>query len=143
MLVYDVTKKSTFINVQKWLSELRQYAEPDCVIMLVGNKIDLVDNNSQSREVFPEEVKFFTEENKILFYETSAVSNERVNESFEDLLIGIMLIYLEIYNNKLKASSYSVAVPIGYSAYGNNHGSFVKISAVENTETGSTKCCNT
>ena len=101
--MYDITKKSSFINVQKWLLELRQYAEPDCVIMLVGNKIDFVDKNLQTREVFPEEVKDFTDENKILFYEASALSNERVNESFEDLLIGKLLIYVEIYNNKIKA----------------------------------------
>ena len=68
--------------------ELRQYAEPDCVIMLVGNKMDLVDNNLQAREVFIEDVKPFVEENRIMFYETSAFSNEKVNEAFEDLLTG-------------------------------------------------------
>ena len=83
-----MTKKSSFTNVQKWLLELRQYAEPDCVIMLVGNKIDLVDKNLQQREVFTEDVRPFVDENKVLFYETSALSNEKVNEAFEELLTG-------------------------------------------------------
>jgi len=88
--VYDVTKKSSFNNVQKWLLELRQFAEPDLVIMLVGNKLDLVENNIQAREVFNEDVQAFVEENKVLFYETSALKNDNVNEVFEDLLIGII-----------------------------------------------------
>ena len=94
LLVYDVTKKSSFLNVQKWLFELRQYAEPDCSILLVGNKVDLVDKNMQQREVFNEEVKPFIEENKLLYYETSALSNEKVNEAFEELLTGIIIILM-------------------------------------------------
>ena len=86
--MYDVTKRSSFVNVQKWLLELRQFAETDCVIMLVGNKTDLVNKNLQQREVFQDEVKQFVEVNKVLFNETSALLNEKVNEAFEELLYG-------------------------------------------------------
>lgn len=42
LLVYDITKEQTFYSASKWMNDLREHAEPDIVIMLVGNKLDLV-----------------------------------------------------------------------------------------------------
>ncbi len=41
LLVYDISKHPTFENVERWLKELRDHAEPNIVVMLVGNKSDL------------------------------------------------------------------------------------------------------
>lgn len=41
LLVYDIAKHKTYENVQRWLTELRNHADSDIVIMLVGNKSDL------------------------------------------------------------------------------------------------------
>ena len=41
LLVYDVTKPTTFENVGRWLKELRDHADANIVIMLIGNKTDL------------------------------------------------------------------------------------------------------
>ncbi len=87
--MYDVTKKSTFNNVGKWLADLKQFAEADCIIMLVGNKVDLVERNPKKREVTYEDGKQLAKENKLLFMETSALASYKVSESFEDLLQGI------------------------------------------------------
>ena len=51
LLVYDVTNLKTFTSAKKWIQELKSKAEPDIVIMLVGNKIDLVDKSPEKREV--------------------------------------------------------------------------------------------
>merc|ERR1712046_418722 len=51
LLVYDITKQATFANCLKWMDELRQNAEPDLTIMLVGNKYDLVENDASARQV--------------------------------------------------------------------------------------------
>ena len=67
-----------------------QNTEPDCIILLVGNKLDLVEKNNKKREVSYEEAKYFSEENKLLFIETSALTNYKVNEDFEDLLQGTL-----------------------------------------------------
>jgi GTPase SAR1 family protein len=40
--VYDITKEVSFKNVKKWMDEVKDHAEPEIVIMLVGNKLDLV-----------------------------------------------------------------------------------------------------
>jgi len=38
LLVYDISKRLTFENVERWLKELRTHADPSIVVMLVGNK---------------------------------------------------------------------------------------------------------
>ena len=98
LLVYDVTKRLTFTDAQRWLSELRQFVEPDCVVMLIGNKVDLTDKKDKKREVSFEEAQEFANENKLMFYETSALSSYKVNECFEDLL-------QEIYNERRKITN--------------------------------------
>ena len=41
LLVYDISKHATYVNVTRWLKELRDHADSNIVIMLVGNKSDL------------------------------------------------------------------------------------------------------
>jgi len=41
LLVYDIAKHLTYENVDRWLRELRDHADDNIVIMLVGNKSDL------------------------------------------------------------------------------------------------------
>jgi hypothetical protein len=43
LLVYDISKRGTFENVERWLKELRDHAEPSIVIMLVGNKVIVIE----------------------------------------------------------------------------------------------------
>ena len=49
LLVYDITNEKSFIATKRWMEELRDHAEPDIVIMLVGNKVDLADNKTDAR----------------------------------------------------------------------------------------------
>jgi len=78
LVVYDITKATTFRNVEKWLQELQTHADPDIVIMLVGNKSDL----KAQREVATEDAKRFAEKNKLLYIETSALDGENIKEAF-------------------------------------------------------------
>ena len=55
LLVYDISKHQTYENVQRWLKELRDHADANIVIMLVGNKSDL----RHLRAVPTEEAKAF------------------------------------------------------------------------------------
>lgn len=88
MLVYDVTKEKSFESVTKWMEELKYHAEPDIVIMLVGNKIDLVDKNPTLRKVSRDEARKLAQEHQMLFEETSAVTAQNVTDVFERLLQG-------------------------------------------------------
>ena len=66
LLVYDVTRRITFENCIKWYKELKVFTDPECVICIVGNKLDLIDGNPNRREVTKEEGKKFL--NKIKHY---------------------------------------------------------------------------
>ncbi|XP_028800495.1 ras-related protein Rab-2-A-like [Neltuma alba] len=80
LLVYDITRKETFKHLDSWLKELREHADSNVTIVLVGNKCDL----NLRREVSTEEGKQFAKENKLIFLETSAKLGQNVDEAFEE-----------------------------------------------------------
>ena len=41
--MYDITSRSSFDNALDWLTRLKENAQEDIVILLIGNKTDLVD----------------------------------------------------------------------------------------------------
>ena len=41
LLVYDITKLSTFLSIGKWIKELKEHSDKTIVVMLIGNKSDL------------------------------------------------------------------------------------------------------
>ena len=84
LLVYDISKSVTFDNVERWLKELRDHADANIVIMLVGNKSDL----RHVRAVPAEKAIAFAEQNKLGFMETSALDSTHVEESFTKILTG-------------------------------------------------------
>lgn len=46
-LVYDITKRSSFLSIQRWIEEVRRYTTSDVILILIGNKCDL----EEEREV--------------------------------------------------------------------------------------------
>lgn len=75
----DITRQSSFQNVQHWLKELRDHADPNIVIMLVGNKVDL---SESSRQVPTEDGGALAEQEGFLFIETSALDATNVDKAF-------------------------------------------------------------
>lgn len=86
LLVYDISKRITYDNVARWLKELRDHADENIVIMLVGNKRDL----RHMRVVTTEEAKEFAEQNKLFFIETSALDSTNVESAFKRILSEIL-----------------------------------------------------
>ena len=82
LLVYDIAKQLTYENVESWLREIRDHADANIVIMLVGNKSDL----RQLRAVPTDEAKVFAEKNNLSFIETSAVDSTNVETAFHNIL---------------------------------------------------------
>eukprot|EP00441_Pelagodinium_beii_P028096 CAMPEP_0197661962 /NCGR_PEP_ID=MMETSP1338-20131121/51773_1 /TAXON_ID=43686 ORGANISM="Pelagodinium beii, Strain RCC1491" /NCGR_SAMPLE_ID=MMETSP1338 /ASSEMBLY_ACC=CAM_ASM_000754 /LENGTH=215 /DNA_ID=CAMNT_0043239617 /DNA_START=64 /DNA_END=711 /DNA_ORIENTATION=- len=89
LLVYDVTKQASFQNCMKWMEELRQAAEPDIVIMLVGNKVDLVEKDPSARQVYYDAAQEFSRQHGLIFSEASALTAFNVKHIFESLLQAI------------------------------------------------------
>lgn len=71
---------------------MRDHADQNIVIMLVGNKSDL----RHLRAVLTEEAKAFAERNGLSFIETSALDSTNVDLAFQNILTG-KLLYIELY----------------------------------------------
>ncbi|XP_025930723.1 ras-related protein Rab-11A isoform X1 [Apteryx rowi] len=82
LLVYDIAKHLTYENVERWLKELRDHADSNIVIMLVGNKSDL----RHLRAVPTDEARAFAEKNGLSFIETSALDSTNVEAAFQTIL---------------------------------------------------------
>ncbi|KAJ3449312.1 ras-related protein rab11 [Anaeramoeba flamelloides] len=126
LLVYDTTKYESFVNVEEWLEELRSNIDNDILILLVGNKIDLV----ESRTVQTKEAKKFAEEHDLLFIETSAKDSTNVELGFLTLLEEIQ----KILNKKQKNEENQEDEKIEQTTGGT-------IVVTETNENGKKSCC--
>lgn len=78
ILVYDITDKQSFKDVETWLAEVDKFANDNVVKLLVGNKCDM----EQQRSVTYDEGKEFADQLGIKFLETSAKNALKVDEAF-------------------------------------------------------------
>ena len=69
IIVYSIDSKESFEHAEAWLNELKNQANPDVRIFLVGNKADLEELRQVSKE---EGIKYKNEKNLDVFMETSA-----------------------------------------------------------------------
>ncbi|CBQ72412.1 related to YPT31-GTP-binding protein of the rab family [Sporisorium reilianum SRZ2] len=105
LLVYDVTHRASFLNVKGWLDDVRAHAEEKVSVVLVGNMLDLVQDEvdedtaeseelsrrrrmdrrrskGNKREVSTQEAQEFASREGLLFVEASAKTGHNVAEAF-------------------------------------------------------------
>ena len=80
LMVYDVTRPETFENITEWYNECKE-SNPNMLLMLVANKIDLVDE----RKITEEQGKAFARELNVAYFETSALNKDIVEEVFRTI----------------------------------------------------------
>ena len=98
LLVYDITNKKSFENVEKWISDLKANADEDISMILLGNKTDLEDK----RVVTTEEGKNKAEFYNLTFMETSAFNGNNIQEAFNELITDIYKRNHELLENQAK-----------------------------------------
>uniref|UniRef100_A0A4W5R7M6 small monomeric GTPase n=1 Tax=Hucho hucho TaxID=62062 RepID=A0A4W5R7M6_9TELE len=87
IVVYDITNTDTFTRAKNWVKELQRQASPNIVIALAGNKADL----ANKRAVDFQEAQAYSDDNSLLFMETSAKTAMNVNEIFMAIVAPILL----------------------------------------------------
>ena len=91
ILVYDVTNRTSFDNATAWLTESFKHTEENPPTAVLANKKDLRTSDSKKEYVQPDEGKAFAKalSEKLgiptIFFETSALTGENIQESFTDL----------------------------------------------------------
>uniref|UniRef100_A0A1A9V3Q7 Ras-related protein Rab-37 n=1 Tax=Glossina austeni TaxID=7395 RepID=A0A1A9V3Q7_GLOAU len=80
LLLYDVTNKITYDNIRAWLCEIRDCAQENVVIVLIGNKADC---SNSDRQVKREDGERLAREHNVPFMETSAKTGQNVELAFE------------------------------------------------------------
>lgn len=79
LLVYDITDRESFENVENWINTIYDKADSDVCILLVGNKIDM----EKKRVVMYEEGEKLAKKFKVPFFECSAKTGENINKIFD------------------------------------------------------------
>lgn len=85
VIVFDITNADSFTKAKNWVKELQRQGSPNMVMVMAGNKADLLEN----RQVTAEEAQSYCEENGLIFWETSAKTNVNVHQMFEDIAVRL------------------------------------------------------
>ena len=80
LIVFDVTKKESFENIQNWINEVTVYTGKDVVIICLGNKSDL------KKEIDKKEIIDFKKNTNLEILNVSAKTGEGVEEAFKHII---------------------------------------------------------
>ena len=97
MVVYDITKEETFEHIQAWLKDCKELAPRTVLLVLVGNKSDLEDQ----RVITKERGEYLAKENNMMFFETSALNGNGIEEAFKKSI--------EAVDQKIRSGYYNLS----------------------------------
>ena len=82
-LVYDVTNKKSFEDLEYWLKEIKEKGPKDCLLTIIGNKCDSIDNMTVDQEISED----FAQKNGAGFFLTSAKEDINIKNAFMNIAI--------------------------------------------------------
>lgn len=103
MIVFDITDRDSFANVNMWIEEIKKYTTSHVKNILIGNKTDF----ENERQVNYADAKEYSDNNNMIYIETSAKTALNVEKSFFELtslLINNVVINTNKTNIKVSQS---------------------------------------
>ena len=100
LICYDITSADSFASLPRWIEKVCAEADPECQIVLLGNKLDFVNENASARRVETGEVRRLAAQlverqssgassskfTRVPVFEASAKSGDGVTQAFEALV---------------------------------------------------------
>jgi small GTP-binding protein len=83
LLVFDLTREQTYTETRKWLTEIRQFAGENIPFVLIGNKVDLIEDVGVV--IDRKEAEAFAKKEGSIYIETSAKTGVKVDNAFTEL----------------------------------------------------------
>ena len=87
LIVYDITRKNTFDNIDKWITDLKLNGDKDICIIILGNKSDLIDKREINKNDGIKKAEMY----KTAFLETSALNGDNISKAFDELIEQIVI----------------------------------------------------
>ena len=107
LMMYDITKNESFQNIEDWLKNVKESLgdNDDYLMILLGNKLDLVNINKDEREVDTEEAKNFCEKNNIFWGGECSVKDIAIEDLKNMFKSFIEEIYKKVGHNVVRRNS--------------------------------------
>jgi small GTP-binding protein len=86
LICYDITSYETFEGLKRWVEKIEAEAEKNCAIVLVGNKLDIVQEDESKRKVQFTEAKRYAGTLGAHVFEASAKTAENITKCFEQVV---------------------------------------------------------
>ena len=87
LIVYDITRKNTFDNIDKWITDLKLNDDKNICIIILGNKSDLIDKREINKNDGIKKAEMY----KTAFLETSALNGDNISKAFDELIEQIVI----------------------------------------------------
>ena len=99
-IVFDLSRKKSFEEMQVWLNDIKNYGNNDTVIIILGNKSDL----SMEREISSNDIKDKLNEldEEYIYFEVNAKNGNNISMAFDKMKKLIMENKKKIEDKKLK-----------------------------------------
>jgi small GTP-binding protein len=78
ILVFDLSDRKSFDDLNQWLADIHALCDPNAVVTLIGNKLDL----TGQRTVTTSEAEMFAQLHQLAYFETSALGGDNIREAF-------------------------------------------------------------
>ena len=128
ILIYDITRRQSFENIEMWLESitdcLEDYKNSDYLIMLLGNKLDLVKEEENKREISTEEGEKKSKESG-LYWGGECSAKDFSESDFKALFANLVKKIYEKVGDKKEAQNIKITT----------------IKSCEQKKEGKKKCC--
>ena len=123
LLVFDLTRRSTFDNIDNWIIDLKTNCDKNMLIMIIGNKLDL----EEERDVSKDEAQTKAEQYNLAYMETSAKNGDNSEKAFHEIVE-------QIYKNADLMAKNDATIE-------ENNGEGINLANKEDEEKKKSGCC--